>query len=112
MTGKGWITSPKTKLRPDGVVVASLQSANLRALNGVTHRHCFSAFDSSNMAAGCDPEVAYTKELTGTLILNISYLPETTEGLVPTNTAWKGTCRVMSVRLQDGSEFIGRMFFK
>ena len=68
---------------------------------------------------GCNPEYPFTRPVSGTstAIAGIVIAATTDNNRVaqyevPTDLAWKGTCRVMSVKLRDGSEHIGRIFFE
>lgn len=67
----------------------------------------------------CNPDSLFTRPVSGTggavagiVIAATSDNNRVVEYKVPTDLAWKGTCRVMSVRLRDGSEHLGRIFFK
>src|SRR5262245_60250920 len=64
---------------------------------------------------GCDQTVSFGRPATGNLIFpNTNYIEpdDEFEALVPTESGWKGTCRVMSVRLRDGSEYLGRIYLR
>ena len=58
------------------------------------------------------PASGTTMAIAGVVIAATSDNNRIAEYKVPTDLAWKGTCRVMSVRLRDGSEHLGRIFFK
>ena len=68
---------------------------------------------------GCNPDSLFTRPVSGTsaaiagiVIAATSDNDRVVEHKVPTDLAWKGTCRVMSVRLRDGSEYLGRVYFQ
>ena len=67
---------------------------------------------------GCSPDSLFTRPVSGTgrAIAGVVIAATTDNNVyefpVPTDLAWKGTCRILSVRLRDGSEHLGRIFFK
>ena len=58
------------------------------------------------------PASGTSSAIAGIVIAATSDNNRIAEAKVPTDLAWKGTCRVMSVKLRDGSEYLGRIFFQ
>ena len=114
-----------TLLAPASPTSAPYKSPNISSFAGQTVRIRIEAADAStaSLMMGfpessnvCTPTSLFNRPAAGSAIAGIVIAATTdnnaAEYLVPTDLAWKGTCRIMSVRLRDGSEHIGRIFFK
>ena len=68
--------------------------------------------DICTVAANFTRPVSGTSKAIAGVVIVATSDNNTYEFPVPTDLAWKGTCRILSVRLRDGSEHIGRIFFR
>ena len=109
-------------LTPTSATGGAPAKPNLSSFAGQTVRIHMDAADASTafVLIGTPPPVCtedtpFTSPIAGTAVQNRGLLivgVDTVELQVPTDPAWKGSCRVLSVRLRDGSEHIGRIFFE
>ena len=110
-------------LSPISATSGPQSGPNLTAFAGQTVRIRIEAVDASTASvimgvpsspSECNEASLFTRSASGTatnrgkLIVGV----DNVELRVTTDVAWKGSCRILNVRLRDGSEHIGRMFFK
>ena len=117
-------------LTPVSATSGPVKEPNLSSFAGQTIRIQFSSttdiadpiyvlMGTPPLFGGCNPENLFSRPTSGTsaaiagiVIAATSDNNRVSQYEVPTDLAWKGTCRVVSVKRRDGSEHIGRVFFK